>query len=99
MTPKGTWVQIRSVVLRPEERTGNLPEETKKVPLEMWVKGTLLEAAELGSVARIRTVTGREVTGTLCAIEPAYRHDYGAYVPEIRQITEIIQATLREKRS
>lgn len=97
MIPKGTWVQIRSILLRPEERTGNLPEETKKVPLEMWIKGTLLDASELGEKVRIRTVTGRKVTGTLCAVEPAFRHDYGAYVPEIQKITQIVKATLGEE--
>ena len=48
MIKKGTWVQIHNIVLRPEERTGKLPEGTKKVPLEMWVKGFLCADAEVG---------------------------------------------------
>ncbi len=36
---KGDWVQIHQIVLKPEERAPQVPEDTKKVPLEFWVKG------------------------------------------------------------
>ena len=49
MAKRNDWVHIHRNVLEPEERTGKLPEDTKKVPLEMWVKGRLQEEqAEIG---------------------------------------------------
>ena len=48
MAKKGDWVQIHNIVLKPEERSSALPEDTKKHPLEMWVKGYLqADAKEL----------------------------------------------------
>ena len=41
---KGDWVQVHQIILKPEERTAKIPEETKKVPLELWVKGYVKEA-------------------------------------------------------
>ena len=37
MAKQGDWVRIHRVILPAEERTANLPEDTKKVPFEMWV--------------------------------------------------------------
>ncbi|HBG38663.1 MAG TPA: 2-amino-4-ketopentanoate thiolase, partial [Clostridiaceae bacterium] len=31
MIKKGEWVQIHDIVLKPEERSPHLPEDTKKV--------------------------------------------------------------------
>ena len=56
MVKKGTWVQVHEIVLEPEERTGKLPEDTKKVPLEMWVKGFLTDDAAMGEEAEIETL-------------------------------------------
>ena len=42
MAKKGEWVRIHRVILRAEERTAKLPEDTKHCDLEMWTKGELL---------------------------------------------------------
>ena len=92
---KETWVEIHDIVLKPEERTGNLPEQTKKVPLEMRLKGFLLEEAELGDRVKIRTVTGRIVEGTLLKENPVYEHGYGeTFVPELLTIGQNLRAML-----
>ncbi|MBO1264467.1 MAG: 2-amino-4-ketopentanoate thiolase [Clostridia bacterium] len=92
---KETWVEIHDIVLKPEERTGNLPEETKKVPLEMRLKGFLLEEAELGDRVKIRTVTGRIVEGTLLKENPVYEHGYGeTFIPELLTIGQNLRAML-----
>lgn len=81
---KGDFVQIHVVILRPEERTEKLPECTKKVPYEGWVKGFLLEdLATIGDKVRIRSFIGRELTGTLVKINPSYNHDFGQPQPEL----------------
>lgn len=92
----GTWVEIHDTVLKPEERTGNLPEETKKVPLEMRVKGFLLdEEANLSDRVKIRTVTGRIVEGTLIKENPTYEHGYGeTFIPELLRIGQDLRALL-----
>ena len=83
---KGDWVQIHQIVLKPEERAPQVPEDTKKVPLELWVKGFALHDAKIGSMVEIETVTGRRVKGELTAINPRYKHDYGNFVPELLKV-------------
>ncbi|MBM7613911.1 2-amino-4-oxopentanoate thiolase subunit OrtA [Alkaliphilus hydrothermalis] len=83
---KGSWVRIHDIVLSPQDRSPNLPEDTKKVPLEMWVKGFLLEDGNIGERVEIETITGRRVAGTLLEANPHYDHDFGKFVPEILEI-------------
>jgi len=90
MIQKGSWVQIHKVILRPEERTAALPEETKKVPLELWVKGFLQADAELNTLVEIKTITGRFEQGTLIACNPSYAHNYGAFVGELLTIDQMV---------
>ena len=95
MAAKNDWVQIHIDVLKPEERAANIPEDTRLVPLEMWVKGHLInERAEIGDAVTVRTKTGREVTGTLCAVHPSYHHNFGDYVPELDEIDETVKSIL-----
>ena len=37
MAKKGDWVLTHTIVLTPAERAPQVPEDTHKVPLEMWV--------------------------------------------------------------
>lgn len=83
---KGAYVRIYNIVLKAEERTGSLPEDTKKVPLEMWVKGFLLEDANIGEEVKIKTITGRVISGKLLEENPVFRHSYGEFVPELLEI-------------
>lgn len=83
---KGDWVQIHQIVLKPEERAPQVPEDTKKVPLELWVKGIALHAAKEGEMIEIETATGRRVKGELTAVNPSYKHDFGEFVPELLKI-------------
>lgn len=94
MIKKNSWVQIKKTILQPNERASHLPEETKKVPLEMWVKGTLLEDAELNSEVKIKTITGRIESGVLICVNPSYMHTYGEFVPEILEIDRIVKSAL-----
>jgi hypothetical protein len=74
---KGDWVQIHQIVLKPEQRTGKIPEETRKVPLELWVKGFLQSDAPLEASVEVVTLTGRKATGRLVAVNPAYDYGFG----------------------
>ncbi len=91
---KDTWVQIKKIILNPEDRSGSIPEETKKVPLVMWVKGFLMDDAEMNDEVKIKTVTGRLESGILIEINPSYMHTYGKFVPEILKIDQIVKNTL-----
>ena len=87
MAKKGDWVRIHSVVLKAEERTAKLPEDTQKCDLEQWTKGTLQdETAEIGDTVTVETAVGRLVTGKLLEVGPYYTHSYGKFVPEIIEI-------------
>ena len=95
MAKKNDWVQIHINVMKPEERATNIPEDTRHVPLEMWVKGRLQnETAQLGDTVTVLTKTGRSVEGTLCAVHPSYQHNFGDYVPELDQIEETVKSIL-----
>jgi hypothetical protein len=82
----GTWVEIEQIVLTPEQRAPTLPEDTKRVPYVLHVSGFLLEPAELGGPARVRTLIGRELSGALITINPSYSHSFGSTVPELLRI-------------
>ena len=93
---KGTWVRIHRIVLEPEERTAKIPEDTQKVPLEMWVKGFLKEDASIGEEVSVETITGREEKGTLIETEPVYSHGFGdIYIPELLEIGLQARAIMR----
>jgi hypothetical protein len=82
----GTWVEIEQVVLTPEQRAPTLPEDTQRVPYVLRVSGFLIEPAELGGPARIRTIIGRELSGSLKTVNPSYSHSFGSTVPELLTI-------------
>lgn len=98
MIEKNTWVRIHSVVLKPEERADNIPENTKDVPLEFWTKGYLLEEAKVGDMVKVRTKAGREVEGELVEVNPQYKLDYGELVPELLRVGEDARRVLREEK-
>ncbi|NLT46851.1 MAG: 2-amino-4-ketopentanoate thiolase [Clostridiales bacterium] len=91
MVKKGTWVLIHRNILEPAERAPQVPDDTKKVPLEMWIKGYLQNDAEPGAEVEVITRTGRKETGTLLEAEPYYKHDYGKFVPELQVISEQVR--------
>lgn len=93
---KGDWVRIKRTVLEAEDRSENLPEDTKKVPLIMWDKGFLLdENKNIGDEVTIETYIGRKEHGALVEVNPYYKHNFGKCVPEIlyigRQAKEILE--------
>lgn len=95
MAKKNDWVRIHRNVLNAEDRTGKLPDDTKKVPLEMWVKGHLVnDSAEIGDEVTIITRVGREEHGKLIEVNPHYDINYGEYVPEIIAIDDQLRAAL-----
>ena len=92
MAKKNDWVRIHNVVLKAQDRTARIPDDTKECDLEMWVKGQLLdETAEIGDIVTIKTATGREEKGTLLEVGPYYTHSYGKFVPEIIDIDNILR--------
>jgi hypothetical protein len=94
MAEKGQWVQIHSIVLNPGERAPQVPDDTKKTPLVMWVKGYLNHDAEIGAECEITTVTGRVARGVLDGCEPAYIHNFGSYVPELAVVRDQVKTLL-----
>ncbi|HBF9994948.1 TPA: 2-amino-4-ketopentanoate thiolase, partial [Clostridioides difficile] len=62
------WVIIHNIVLTPEERAPQVPEDTKKVSLEMWVKGFIQSDASIGNLVEVKTITGRLVKGNLLKV-------------------------------
>ena len=97
MAKKNEYVRIHRSILEDVERTGKLPEDTKSVPLEMWVKGWLQDAeAQIGDTVTVKTVVGRLETGILMEEKPIYALNYGEYVPEILEIDQQLRGVLFE---
>ena len=91
MVKKGEWVRIHKYILEPSERAPQVPEDTKKVPFEMWDKGYLEEDAAIGDLVKIITTTGRVEEGTLIEVNPYYEHDFGKFVPELLVISKQVR--------
>ena len=93
---KGQWVKIHNIILNPSQRAPTVPEDTKNVPLEMWLNGFLdQDEASLGEEIVIKTVIGRRVKGILTEIDPKYNHSFGKPIlellkigPDVREIIE-----------
>ena len=94
MIKKGEWVLIHRNVLEPSERAPQVPEDTKEVPLELWVKGYLTKDANIGDEVTVITRTKREESGTLLEANPYYKHDFGKFVPELLVVNEQVREVL-----
>lgn len=90
-------MQIHNVILSPEERAPQVPEDTRRVPFEMWLKGFLVEEeAAIGDEVTITTVIGRQIKGTLVAVNPVYPHNFGEPVPELLTIGAELRALIAD---
>lgn len=94
---KGTWVDVRRVVLAAGERAPQVPLDTQQVPLEMRVKGHLTHDASMGDEVEIVTMAGRRLVGTLVVINPTYAHWFGSPIPELGTIGAELREILRRK--
>lgn len=94
---KGSWVELHRVVLPAGERAPQVPADTQQVPLEMRVKGFLIEPAEPGQEAEIETRSGRRLRGILAALNPPYEHSFGEPIPELTAIAAEVRAMLAEE--
>ena len=95
LAKKGDWVRSHSIVLKADERTAKLPEDTQKCDLQQWTKGYLQEkSAEIGDEVSVETAVGRIVKGTLLEVGPYYTHSYGKFVPEIIEIDKQLRETM-----
>ncbi len=94
MIKKGEWVLIHRNVLEPSERAPQVPDDTKKVPLEMWVKGYLQEDANVGDDVTVLTRTKRVAHGKLLEANPYYKHDFGKFVPELLKVGDQVRDIL-----
>jgi hypothetical protein len=85
------------MVLAPGERAPQTPDDTRQTPLELKVKGFLIDAAAIGETVDIITPAGRTLSGTLIAINPAYTHTFGAPLPELSYIGGEVRAMLKDR--
>lgn len=93
----GTWVELHAVVLAAGERAPQVPEETQRVPLELLVRGWLVEPAAVGEVATIRAPSGRRLRGRLVAVEPGHHHSFGPPVPALGTVGTELRRLLAQE--
>jgi len=77
---------VEEIVLNPNERASHLPDDTKAVPLKVWVRGFCMDDCDIGTQAEIKTVSGRLAKGTVTLEKPKYNHDFGEYIEELQNI-------------
>lgn len=94
MIKKGTWVEIEEVVLTPDERSTSIPEETKKTPLMVWIRGNCLSDCYIGEIVKVETLTGRIMEGKVVEEKPGYDYGFGKYVEEIAFIGKLAREML-----
>jgi len=94
---RGTWVEIHGIILPPGERAAQVPDDTRKVPLEMRAKGFLAAPAVMGEEAEILTAAGRCLRGKLAVVNPAYSHGFGSPIPELTVIGNEVRNMLRRR--
>lgn len=97
--PKGTWVQIETVILPSGQRAPQVPIDTQLVPLLMRAKGFLKEPAVIGDSVEVTTVIGRTLPGKLIAANPKANYDFGSPVPELLTVGSELRQRLREQTS
>ncbi len=90
MIDQNVYVEIYRIILPVEERSKNLPVETKRVPFEMRLRGKLLKPASLGDFVEIETATKRIEKGILVAVHPFYDHSFGHYVSILTEVRDLI---------
>lgn len=94
---RGNWVEVHSILLSPNERSTSVPEDTKKVPMEMWVRGFLLEEeAGIGEEVEVETAIGRRLRGSLSNAHPGYRHSFGESLPELQRIGKQLREIMHD---
>ncbi len=94
---RGDWVEVHSILLSPEERSRKVPEDTKRVPLEMWARGFLIdEEAGVGDEVEIETAIGRRLHGSLSNLRPGYSHSFGESLPELLCIGKQLRDLTRD---
>jgi 2-amino-4-ketopentanoate thiolase alpha subunit len=82
----GDWVRIHGTVLSANERAPQVPEDTKKQPLEIWQKGFLAADANVGDKVEVTTMTGRRAEGVLIEVNPHFELNYGVFRPELLKV-------------
>jgi len=95
----GDWIDVERVLLEVDERAANLPEDTAKKPLRIWVKGFAEEAADIGDEVTVVTTTGRRVTGRLSEVNPGYNHTFGRPIPELAHVGVDLRARIEAYRA
>lgn len=85
--------------LEPAERSPGLPQETAGKPLMVWVKGFARAGAALGGEVTVETMSGREVTGRLSAVNPGYTHTFGDPIPELVRVGHDLRARVAAYRA
>lgn len=94
---RGEWVQIHQVLLAPGQRAPQNPDDTRRVPLEMRLKGFLVtDQAIPGEQVAIVTLSGRQVQGILDVISPRYTHDFGEPQSTLLAIGRELRLVLKE---
>jgi len=94
---QGDWVRIHDTVLDAGRRSDRLPPETRAVPLEMWVKGFLIDGqAGPGDRVTVETAAGRRVEGVLVDLSPSWSHGFGDHVPELDELGRRMRRWTRE---
>lgn len=90
MIKKGSYVLIKQTVLKSNQRSNRIPDDTKLTDFVMKIKGYLEKDSKIGEEVLIKTETNRLVKGILIEENPSYTHSFGRYLSEVKKMKDII---------
>lgn len=96
MIKKGTYVYIKKILLKSDERSSHIPLDTKDKDFVMKIKGYLIHDASLNDKVEILTETKRKVSGILIEENPTYTHSFGDYLDEVKVMKDIILTEMED---
>jgi hypothetical protein len=88
----GEMVEIRVELFSPAERLAHLPDDTARRSYMYRATGLLIRDARVGDEATIRTMTGRELEGTLQGGHLGFKHGFGQPPPALLAVRQQISS-------
>ncbi|WP_299949535.1 2-amino-4-oxopentanoate thiolase subunit OrtA [uncultured Ruegeria sp.] len=93
----GDWVRIYRKVISAEERSPQIPDDTRATELGMWVKGTIQADGDIGDHVEVVTTIGRRVSGKLIEVNPCYELDFGEFRRDLLDIGTQVRGLLKNE--
>lgn len=90
------WVEIEWVILPSEERSENLPADTRELPYVGRARGLVEGVVEVGQSTSVVTLADRVLHGMVVDSAPGYTHSFGRPLAAWIEMRDTIHRLVRE---